>query len=59
MVSKTKEIFYLILKSSKDINFLEHKESSTLMIACDLGHSAVVKNLLLEHNNDPNVQNKA
>ena len=58
MVSKTKEIFSLLLQSNADINILMHKGSTPLIVASDLGHLSVVETLLIEHNNDPNVRNK-
>ena len=58
MVSKTKEIFALLLQSNADINILTHRGSTPLIIASALGHLSVVEMLLVEYNNDPNVQNK-
>ena len=58
MVSKTKEIFSLLLQSNADINILTHKGSTPLIVASDLGCLSVVESLLREHNNDPNVQNE-
>ena len=58
MVSKTKEIFLLLLQSNADINILTHRGSTPLIAACVLGHLSVVEMLLVEYNNDPNVQNK-
>ena len=59
MVSKTIKIFLSLLQPNADINLLEHSTSTHLMIACDLGHMAVIETLLVEYNNDRNVQNKA
>ena len=59
IVSKTNRIFMLLFQPNADINLLEHSTSTHLMIACDLGHMAVIETLLVEYNNDPNVQNKA
>ena len=59
MVSKTNKIFLLLLQPNAYINLLEHSTSTHLMIASDLGHMAVIENLLVEYNNYPNVQNKA
>ena len=58
IVSKTNRIFMLLLQPNADINLLEHSTSTHLMIACDLGHMAVIETLLVEYNNDLNVQNK-
>ena len=59
MVSKTKEIFSLLLQyNEEDINTFTHEGSMPLMIASKLGCLSVVETLLIEHNNDPNVQNK-
>ena len=58
MVSKTKEIFSLLLQSNADINILTHRRSTPLIAACALGHLSVVEMLLVEYNNNPNVQNK-
>ena len=58
MVSKTKEIFSLLLQSSADINILTHKGSTPLIIASVLGHISLVETLIREHNNDPNLPNK-
>ena len=58
VVSKTIEIFSLLLKSNADINILTHKGSIPLITASALGHLSVVEMLLVEYNNDPNVQNK-
>ena len=54
MVSKTKEIFSLLLQSNADITILTHRGSTPLIIASQLGHLSVVETLLVEYNNDPN-----
>ena len=48
-----------LLQPNTDTLLLEHSTSTHLMIACDLGHMAVIETLLVEYHNDPNVQNKA
>ena len=58
MVSKTKEIFSLLLQSNADINILTHRGSTPLIAACALGHLSVVEMLLVEYNNDPNFRNE-
>ena len=58
MVSKTKEIFLLLLQSNADINILTHKGSTPLIVASQLGHLSVVETLLVEYNNDPNFWNE-
>ena len=58
MISKTKEIFSLLLQSSADINILTHKGSTPLIVASDLGHLSVVEMLLVEYNNDPDFWNE-
>ena len=58
MVSKTKEIFSLLLQSNADINILTHAGSTPLAIASSLGHLSVAETLLVEYNNDPNSRNK-
>ena len=58
MVSKTKEIFSLLLKCNADINILTHKGSTPLIIASQLGHLLVVDTLLVEYSNDPNFRNE-
>ena len=58
MVSKTNEIFQLLLQPNADINLHKHQESTHLMIASDLGCLTVVETLL-RFKNDPSVQNKA
>ena len=57
IVTKTKKIFLLLLPNA-DINLFEHKGSTPLMIASDLGHLTVVEAQLKEYNHDPNAQNK-
>ena len=57
IVSQTKKIFLLLLPNA-DINLSEHKGSTPLMIASDLGHLTVVEAQLKEYNHDPNHQNK-
>ena len=59
MVSKTNTVFLSLLQPNTDINILEHKESTPLMVASDIGHVATIETLLVQYNNDPNVQNKA
>ena len=58
MVSKTKEIFSLLLQSNADINILTHNGSTPLIIASGLGHLSVVETLLVEYSNDPNFRNE-
>ena len=58
MVSKTKEIFSLLLQSNADINILAHNGSTPLIIASGLGHLSVVETLLVEYSNDPNFRNE-
>ena len=58
MVSKTKEIFSLLLQSNAGINILTHNGSTPLIIASGLGHLSVVETLLVEYSNDPNFRNE-
>ena len=58
MVSKTKEIFSLLLQSNADINIFTHRGSTPLIVASDLGHLSVVEMLLIAHRFDPNFQNE-
>ena len=58
MVSKTKEIFSLLLQSNADINILTHRGSTSLITASYLGHLLVVETLLVEYRFDPNFQNE-
>ena len=58
MVSKTNEIFLLLLQPTADINITKHKGLTQLMIASDVGHLAVV-DCLLRLKNDPNIQTKS
>ena len=55
MVSKTREIFSILLQFNADISILTYKASLLLKTASNLGH---LETLVREHNNDPNIQDE-